>query len=89
MANVLIVMGFPYAADGISAVMLATGSRADIRDELVPGLAAEGWIDPGDSSLPARTSPPSLSGPSHATPLATSSNPDGAVLAAKPAQRRR
>ena len=54
MADVLVVRGFPYAADGIAIVMLVAGNRADIRDELVPGLAAEGWIDPGDWSPPAQ-----------------------------------
>ena len=63
MANVLVTRGFPYAADGIAVVLLAAGTRADIRDELIPGLAAEGWIDPGDWHPTARHAAQASSGP--------------------------
>jgi len=86
---VLITRGFPYAADGIAIVMLAAGTRADIRDELIPGLAAEGWIDTGAWHPPPAMQPEASSGPDDVTPLALNSNPDGALVSAKPAQRRR
>jgi hypothetical protein len=89
MADVLVVHGFPYSPDGISVVLLVAGNRADIRDELIPGLAASGVIDPGDWSPTPVAPPTASSGPMQVTPMATSSATDGAVLAAKPAQRRR
>ncbi len=46
-----ILKPFPYAHDGIHIVDLAAGGSHDIRDELVPGLIAEGFVERGEAQL--------------------------------------
>lgn len=40
-----VLKSFPYAHDGIKVEDLPEGENRDIRDELVPGLIAEGFVE--------------------------------------------
>ncbi|CAO99362.1 hypothetical protein D9623_33635 (plasmid) [Azospirillum brasilense] len=47
---------FPYSGDGIRIEALKEGQEADIRDDLVAGLTAEGFIGPvGQVAQPVET----------------------------------
>lgn len=50
--KVVIVKSFGYGHDGIHVVQTVVGEEVDIRDELIPGLVAEGFV-----AAPAKTKP--------------------------------
>lgn len=43
---------FPYSDDGIRIRTIAEGAVENLRDELVPGLAAEGYVAHADAPPP-------------------------------------
>jgi hypothetical protein len=51
--QVTVLKAFPYSTDGKTSIMLMAGDTPDIRDELVPGLKSEGYVDcPGVAAAP-------------------------------------
>lgn len=42
----IVKRSFPFAADGIRVKMTEVGSSIEIKDSLVPGLVAEGYLEP-------------------------------------------
>jgi len=57
--KVAIIKGFAYAHDGVTSEWLSAGAEHDIRDELVPGLTAAGYVrQPGDQKSPSEQKPP-------------------------------
>lgn len=61
--KVTVLRPLPYAADHIRAVTLAPG-EAEIADELVPGLVAEGYLaEPDQGAAPAEAVAPSAPEP--------------------------
>lgn len=50
--QVKVLKPFPYAEDGINAEQLEEGATAEVRDDLVEGLKAEGFIEfAGDAPI--------------------------------------
>lgn len=73
---------FPYAHDGHSTVLLGLGDH-EVRDELVPGLVAEGLVaKPAPAVKPVEA--PAAAKPK-APPPAAPVAPAAASVAAKPA----
>ncbi|MFL7901569.1 hypothetical protein ACJ41P_10580 [Azospirillum argentinense] len=52
-----ILKGFPYSPDGVRVVPLAEGDEAEIRAELVDGLAADGFIGPTGATVASAFDP--------------------------------
>lgn len=46
--KVQVLKAFPYAHDGARARQLDVGEQVEIHDDLVPGLAAEGYVGEAD-----------------------------------------
>ena len=52
--RVPVLKPFPYAHDGAHLVQLEEGDVVEIHDELIPGLAAEGYVgEPGSAPVSA------------------------------------
>jgi hypothetical protein len=43
--QVTVLKPFPYSTDGKTSITLAPGQTPDIRDEMIPGLKSEGYVD--------------------------------------------
>lgn len=77
-----ILKAFPYGADGVNAVHLAPGETHEIRDDLVRGLIAEGYVSPaGDAPKATKVEPPLETG----APVALDSVEPAPVEAHEPA----